>query len=90
MLDKTVTSKIPLIHLDEQKNKLSIYVSEENINTDISWRSLISYAMLDFLQSNNAGICQIKIKIEDYKPLLKDILDYFDIAFPKRIYIRLF
>jgi|NOAtaT_5_FD_contig_111_476170_length_1506_multi_2_in_0_out_0_2 hypothetical protein len=83
-----MSDKIPLIHLDEDKNKLSIYVSEENINTESNWRNTVSHHMLDFLKSNSTGICQVKIKIDDYKPFLVDLLDYFDFAFPKRIYIR--
>lgn len=82
-------NNIPLIQLDNKKNKLSVYVSDDNINAKPDWRKEVSYHMLKFLQSNTNGICQVKIKIDDYKPFLKDLLDYFDIRYPKRIYIRL-
>ena len=76
-----------LIHLNQETNKLCIYLSEKTINTKFDWKIMIYSKIYDFLSLNKNGICQIKLNIQDYKAVLRDLLDCFDLRFPRRIYI---
>lgn len=88
MTTPTIVNKptVPLIFKDTKNNKLCIYISKTTTDTEFDWRCKVSLEILKFLESNTEGICQVKIKINDYELLLEDLF-HFDLFFPKRVWI---
>lgn len=76
-----------LLQINKEKNKISVYLSEETVNTDFDWRVWVSSNIQQYLSNNPKGVCQVTFKVDD-KRFLTDLLDFFDTRFPKRIYIR--
>ena len=76
-----------LVSLNKKTKKLCINLYENTINTEFDWKCYIYNLLFEFLNSNKEGVCQIKVYIFDYKPVLKDLLEYFDLKFPRRIHI---